>query len=795
VTLSPRGRKVLGDIAETPFRTALAVAAMAAGAFGLGMILTSWSVLTRELAASYEATRPASAVLSLDAVDDRAVDAVRGMPEVGDAEARPVIRGRLRVAENEWVPLVLFVVRDFDDLRLDRLGRDTGAWPPGDGEVLLERSCLSVARAGVGDTVTLRAGGGPERTVHVAGTLHAPGLAPGWMDHIVSGFVTWSSVIRTESAAESAQLRVLVARDRLDEGHIREVAARVGARLEAQGHTVRRVEVPAPGRHPHADQMDTFLFLLGAFGALTLALSAILVANMIHALLGEQVRQVGVMKAIGASTRQVASLYLGQVAILAAASLCIGLPLGLAAGRGYARFAGGILNASLRDTRVPARVMAIQIAVGLAVPLLVSLGPVARASRLTIHEAFSDAVGTRPFGMRRFDLWLARIAWLPRPLMLSLRTAFHRRGRLALTVGTLAAGGAVFIAALNVSGAWSRALAQDADASRYDLDVRLSQPSPINRVEETLAALREVERSEYWAEASAELVDGAGRATTHVNLFGPDTDTTLLRLRILAGRRLGPEDGTAVVVNQGLLASDPALRVGGPVVLRVGGRDSTWTIVGVAGEMNPHPTAYAPPRAVLGALGQAGGTTRGVRVVTRRHEPEALLATQREIDTALRRAGIEVADIQRLSDRRQAIADHLVIIESALLLAAALVVLVGGLGLASTLSLNVVERTRELGILSAIGAAPRTIAGHVVFEGVLMGALSWCGALLLAVPVTAWLDAVAGRMFHKVPLDFVLSPGAVLAWLALVVILAALSSAWPAWRAGRLAVREALAYE
>ena len=80
--------------------------------------------------------------------------------------------------------------------------------------------------------------------------------------------------------------------------------------------------------------------------------------------------------------------------------------------------------------------------------------------------------------------------------------------------------------------------------------------------------------------------------------------------------------------------------------------------------------------------------------------------------------------IQSLSDRRRAFLDHLVIIESALLFAAALVVLVGGLGLTSTLTLNVIERTREIGILGAIGATPRTIWRNIVFEGVVMGVLS-----------------------------------------------------------------------
>src|SRR5215813_11024909 len=99
---------------------------MAAGAFGVTMILTSYSILKRELKTTYTDTRPASAILVLDtAVTDDLVASVRRVPGVLDAEARPVIYGRIQIARNHWVPLTLFVVRDFNDLRLDRFKPDS----------------------------------------------------------------------------------------------------------------------------------------------------------------------------------------------------------------------------------------------------------------------------------------------------------------------------------------------------------------------------------------------------------------------------------------------------------------------------------------------------------------------------------------------------------------------------------------------------------------------------------------------------------------------------------------------
>jgi putative ABC transport system permease protein len=212
-------------------------------------------------------------------------------------------------------------------------------------------------------------------------------------------------------------------------------------------------------------------------------------------------------------------------------------------------------------------------------------------------------------------------------------------------------------------------------------------------------------------------------------------------------------------------------------------------------ELWPIPNVYAQPETILRATGQPRDMTRGVRIVTRHHDAASQVAASKSIERALDRAGILVGGIRALDDTRQSFADHLVIIKSALIFAALLVVLVGGLGLTTTLTLNVIERMREIGILSAIGATPSTIARGVVAEGVVMAVLSWCVAVVAAIPITFALDAATGQMFIRSALDFFMSPAAVAGWLLLAVVLAALSSFHPARRAARLAIREALAYE
>ncbi len=160
--------------------------------------------------------------------------------------------------------------------------------------------------------------------------------------------------------------------------------------MESQGYPVTRIDVPKPGKHPHATQMATLLFLLEAFGLVALLLSAVLVVNMISALLSQQIRQIGVMKAIGANNRQVISIYYGMVLILGMFGLMIGLPLALLAGRTYASFAARCLISIYSVMPFHIRTSCFRFSLVFLFPLLAASFPILRSGRISVREAISD---------------------------------------------------------------------------------------------------------------------------------------------------------------------------------------------------------------------------------------------------------------------------------------------------------------------------------------------------------------------------------------------------------------------
>jgi putative ABC transport system permease protein len=130
-----------------------------------------------------------------------------------------------------------------------------------------------------------------------------------------------------------------------------------------------------------------------------------------------------------------------------------------------------------------------------------------------------------------------------------------------------------------------------------------------------------------------------------------------------------------------------------------------------------------------------------------------------------------------------------------LILMSVFIAIVGGFGLTNTMSLNVIERTREIGVMRAIGASNLSIQQLVIVEGLLIGVISWGIGALAAIPFGQGLCYLVGIAIVQSPLTFVFSWDGFLVWLVMVLVISALASSLPARSASHLTVREVLSYD
>ncbi len=793
-----RWKKVVRDLWANRGRSFLTALAMVTGVIGLGAVLCAYGILVRELDANYMRTNPASAVITVQPVTDDLVKAVRRLPGVADAEARGFFQARISARADEWKTLLLFVIDDFAAMRIGKSRREGGNWPPGKGDILIERAAFRVLGASPGDTVLVLLPGVGRQKLRITGSVHDPAQAPAWMEGLVYGYVTRETLAafgaNKEVSIRLNEVLLTVTEKPLDKVHIRSVVKSVTDWMEKEGYRVRRVEIPEPGHHPHQTQLKALLFLLEAFGGLSFVLSAVLVFTLIGAIMAQQVRQIGIMKAIGARTGQMAAMYLGGAFVFGLIAVVVGVPLSVVAARLYSAFAANMLNFEIVDASVPLWTYLVLLGTGVFTPALSALYPIYRGSRITVREAITDyGINTAKVARGLTDRLFEGVKGLPRPLLISLRNTFRRKGRIVLTLGTLAIGGAMFITALNVGASITKTIGVFRDAMRYDLKVSMKKPLSVEEVAPIVGRVQGVAGFEGWGQAQGAIVYADGTEGNEFPIIAPPPDTALLRPRIVEGRWLTASDNNALVVNHVFMSRQPHLKLGDEVNLRVGTDGARWRIVGIIRQIG-EPTAFANYGYLAGLTGQKG-LFKTLAIVTKERSTAAHRAVSEELERSFEKAGIDITEMISIYDIQHILEDHFLVLTMLLLFMSGLIVIVGGLGLMTTMSIQVIERTREIGVMRSIGASSHELFKIIGVEALVLGMASWLIALVLAVPISRHVGDIFGMIFLRTTLDFAVAPMGFVLWLGVVVIFSIAASFFPARRAIRLTVRETLSYE
>lgn len=791
---SIRWRKVLRDLTVNKLRTALVVLSIAAGVFGIGMVEGTGEATVKSLNAAYAATNPASAVIYADGIDDALVDAIRRQPGVAAALGRRSLTVRAEVEPGVQRRLTLYAYGDLGDIAIDRIAIEQGRWPPRIREVVLERASLRYLATTLNDSIQIELPDQRRRALRVAGSIYQMANIPPFWANNATGFISLATLEALGYSGSYNELQIIVP-DARTKDDVERVANRVRDTLEKVGVAVQWAEVREPGKHWASDNFNAMGALLNVLSIVTLLLSALLVINTISALVLQQQRQIGVMKAIGAHSGQIVRLYLGTTLIYSLLALLIAIPLGSLGGAGMGGFTTNMLNLDAANTSVSVTALRRQVLAGLAVPLIAALYPIYIGTRISVRAALDAyGLGRGRFGQARIDRRIEQVRGLARPLLLSLRNTFRRKGRLALTLATLTLAGATFISVLTVRDSLRRTMEDALRYWAYDIELNLDRDYRIEQIEREAQQVPGVVDTEVWGFQGAQRVRADQSESGNLLLVSLPATTQMLKPQLLAGRWLLPSDENAAVINSEVVKLEADLQVGQSIVLTIGGRESTWHVVGLVRGLLTAPIVYTNQPYAERILGNVGRGTR-LNVVANQHDAAAQQAVNQALRAHFEEIGLRVGSSDTTQEQRVRIIAQFDVIVVFLLVMAILLAFVGGLGLMGTMSINVIERRREIGVLRAIGAGSSALVQIVMIEGVLIGLISWVLGLALALPASVVLTRVVGEAFLRQPVSYQFSFVGVLVWLGLAALLAALASLLPARSATRVSVREVLAYE
>lgn len=763
--MNTRILKPLLDLRVVWRQVTLAVFALVIGIWGIGGILWSYTVLTHDLRENFVATRPAHAILVSPDFARLDLAQVRQRPEIEAAELRDLSMQRVEVFPGEWIPLWLFGVEDAEHATMATLRPQQGAVAPPPGTLLVERDGLKISDLKPGSAARVRAAGRVVE-VPVSGIVYDAAQAPATQDHFIYGYVDKPTYARISGQAVNERL-ILRLKDVHDAEGIRQALAPLLADFKARGIALKSLQIPAFEAHPHQWQLDTLLLLQGAIGLLAFLMGAVLVSQLMASLLARQVREIGIMKAMGARRGQILGLYAGMVLAMAAVAGLVAVPLALASGDAFSAFVAGKLNFDILTTRVSSPLALALGAGSLLLPLGAALPVLLRGTRQPVVQALSDQ---------------------------ATRGAASSIRRNLVIVISMALGVAIFDTGFNVRQSLAELLADMNRSMGHDVQVVLKQSVPPETVLPRMAGLPNLADVETWNGGRGELQSHVVATDRGIGIVALPWNTPLFRPRLAEGRWLQAADRVEVVLNRNAADLYAHHEIGGTVEVGAGGQTVQAVLVGIIEELDK-PKIYIDQAHYNRVFGVAPGVN-SLMLVAKDKRYSEVMALKRAVEAVIERSGLDVLYVMSHAERGRVIADHLDIVLAVLVILSLLVLMVSAMGMASAMAISIQERTREIGVMRAIGATPAMVSRRLLREGLQLGVVSLVLGLLAAWPLGEAAAGAFGRLMlgENARLQFAFSPTGLLAVIGVTLGFAWAASRLPARRAMSIPTRDALAY-
>ncbi len=792
-------RKVWRDLWRNWPRTLLVVLSIATGVMSLGMVLAANDVMLGEMSRKYTSTTPPHAILYLNRnVDDATLKAIRRLPEIEDVQG--VNDFYLNYKFNEADPwsdegAEVIILDDFSAQRYNVLTLTGGEWPDSNSLLAPDNHVIDYNLPEFGGNVYFEINE-RSRAFKLAGQAYsADSFSPPFSDTPVF-YVDQKFALRHFDQSGYNQIRFHITD--YSEADLDHAIGAAKDKLQKQDVRVGYVHKNVPGDHPIQEIFNGVGMILTVMAIALLVLSLFLVINTINAVIVQQVPQVGIMKTIGGVTKQISRLYLAGVAIYGLLSLGVAVPLGIYGSNALSQYMLGLINVPIDGVQILPKVVGLQLGAGLVTPILAGLWPIFQGAAISVREALQAGFGgSGGYGNRGLDRWLAKVRRMPRILVLSLRNTFRRLSRMLMTLTVLVLAGTVFMMVFATSASLVGTIDDIWEGFGFDVIVGFDRPQRIAELVPLIESRSGIDGAEMWVWTTATgRVPGNKDITQdqRIRVRAVPKDSELYDPKLVDGRALNYDDQHAVLLNQEI-ANERGYAVGDEIELDFGPQGKTvWQIVGLVADITGNQqTAYVHREVLNQSLNQVGRASVA-EIVTQDKTLEGQIAIQKDLEAFLETQGIEVSwGYSAAEDRAESQAQFNILI-NILLIMTVLMALVGSIGLSGTLSINVIERKREIGVMRAVGASSMDVALIFIIEGLFVGLVSW----LIAVPISRF----AGQYFVQgigaaidFPASYHTDMVGVWLWLGIVTILSIVFSILPARRATQISVAQSLAYE
>ncbi|MBI5032329.1 MAG: FtsX-like permease family protein [Chloroflexi bacterium] len=779
-------RKAYRDLTQRRVRSLLTLGAIAIGVAGIVAIVSTAQNLTRAQAAAYQNTSQADITFWVWNAPPKTERALLDISNVAAAELRNNYFTKCKW-NGEYRDVYVWGIQDFSDQQINQIRLLDNLPKP--GEFVAETSVRELFPVRVGDTISCRARDGSSQTLTLAGFATSPNYPSATILNWATVYANASDVQKLLgiSGANQALLKVQ------DLAKLNDTA-REAARLFNR----RSVEHAAPTlRDPNnylgKRELDALFLLLTVFSIVGLVTSGFLVANTLAAMTTEQIGEIGVVKAIGGTRWQVLTIYIIAAILYGIIGTLIGIAFGALASWRLLLYIGSLLNLDVAFS-ISSEGVALGAGVGIGVTIIGGLIPSLAGTGIRVKDALEAYGITSTYGQGRVDRLMQRWVALPPLAAMSLRNLARRKTRSLITTLVIAVAVAASLAAQSTSTSVDAAIDGLFQTYRADAWASFDQWVGTNFAG-NLRAADGVQAVEVWSIGDAWVSDPIPHiAPVRARLWGVPATTTMYIPQLVEGRWYRADETDGVVISTDL-QQELKLRAGDFINVEIGKAQRNFKIVGVVIDNSIFLGSTVAgkvfvPEDLVEKMQQREGWATFFAFSFDAHDPASVEKRLGEMQAKFRQyqMGTDSAYREVAGAKEQSRILSLALYAMSLIIGA-----IGALGVLNTLTLNVLERRREIGVLRSIGAANENLVQVFLTEGLALGLGGWVIGILIGYPMGQLLiNLMQSILFH---INYIFSAQMILASLLFALVLSIAASLIPALGAARLRVSQVLRYE
>lgn len=781
-------KKALRDILSDKHRAIVSLLAIIIGMSSFGIVTFCYSIVSREIPKLYRHTNPVSASIFVDNVDDNLIELTKNFEGIEGFELKANYSFRVQSGQ-ALKTLDLFAAEDFGNAKYNKVSLTDGTFTMGHDEALIEKDALNVANASLGDSVSVILSDDNIRQLRLVGSVNDVSVHPASMHNLVYLYVSFDT-LQTLGLTPN-KIDYVITGDHYSKENIEAISNQYVKMLEYHGYAVKRLDIASnPGESIHMSEYAGSLLLLQIFSVVAFLFSCMIMSNLLSSILNNQIKQIGILKAIGGKTRQIFAAYMMAVLVLVSISAAISIPAVALISGGLSKAMLALGNMVPMSTGVPGYYYALFCAVILIVPIIVACSPLRIGIRITVKEAISDyGIQAKGVGNREISG-----TFFTRPVLLSLRNATQRKSRLALNITLLALGGAMFVTVVTMMISVQATLDRNLASLNYDYQITVSQKLTDGELENAINGIEEVKAFERWEGGIVQLQQENGQIGSSYSVISPPNDTDMMTPDMMTGHWIDQVDTDSVVVSHKFLTTESGYAMGKPILLQINNTVKQFIIAGVLKDfsvagiyMNRNTFEQFFPRE------QTQSSIKLSTVSTIRNKR----AFYTSLDKQFENSGVFVIQSESKEEMNDILKSHFLVTLQTFLLIILLIVAVSAFGLAATMNAQTAERTKEIGIMKAIGANKRQIMRIVTTESIFIAIASWVISGVVGFGTSFAGLSIFGTNILKAPLVFQIFPYLLsfIIWLGLVIFVGYMASRKTAKRAAKMSIKQALVLE